>query len=295
MTPSPTPSLPTYLLLFPPPLRLSIALAARHASLSSTLLRFTRHLDSDSSPSEERDREARALEGARKVAKEAGEWLDGLLSYLDVRREELGDEERRSKKGIDEGVKYEVAHELVLYSLGLLKEKEEGGKLDYGPLERMLVVRTCRVLGVEIEVVWSVEKAVAQFLYFKMSEEEERVKNQGEGGKKVEGEGGWREAARVKMSEGAVRGNPMRWAAMGAGFVLGGVAIGLTGGESRARESGETQLMRGVGLAAPAIAHVLVGAFGMSVFGGAGGAVLIGTLFGLGGGESPPSLTFSCD
>ena len=45
------------------------------------------------------------------------------------------------------------------------------------------------------------------------------------------------------------------------------------------------------GLAAPALAPVLAGTFGIAAFGGASGAVLIGTLLGLGGGKFPIPLS----
>lgn len=41
------------------------------------------------------------------------------------------------------------------------------------------------------------------------------------------------------------------------------------------------------GLAAPALAPLLAGTLGLTFFGTAGGAVLIGTLLGLGGGAHP--------
>ncbi len=58
-----------------------------------------------------------------------------------------------------------------------------------------------------------------------------------------------------------------KWAAMGGGFIAGGLVIGLTGG-----------------LAAPLIAPALVGLTGVSFLATSGGIIMLGTLFGLGGG-----------
>ena len=58
-----------------------------------------------------------------------------------------------------------------------------------------------------------------------------------------------------------------KWAAMGGGFIAGGLVIGLTGG-----------------LAAPLIAPALVGLTGASFLATSGGIIMLGTLFGLGGG-----------
>ncbi|GAA6060319.1 hypothetical protein JCM10212_000416 [Sporobolomyces blumeae] len=136
-------------------------------------------------------------------------------------------------------------------------------RLTYTSLHRSLVVCAAEVLGISDRVVASVERAVAQFLYFQLQAQE-----QGEIEKKVEdGTLEWDEVAREYRQKQQKKGNALKWAATGAGFVLGGVAIGLTGG-----------------LAAPALAPVLAGTFGIAAFSGAGGAVLIGTLLGLGGG-----------
>ncbi|TNY17995.1 hypothetical protein DMC30DRAFT_80658 [Rhodotorula diobovata] len=143
--------------------------------------------------------------------------------------------------------------------------------LDYTALSRTLVVSTADVLGISSQVVSDVERAIAQFLYFQyqqQSDAEQRSRVEGKDrGAAREGEGkGWDEAAREYRDRAAKKGSALKWAATGAGIVLGGVAIGLTGG-----------------LAAPAIAAGL-GTFGITAFSGAGGAVLIGTLLGLGGG-----------
>ncbi|GAA6046661.1 hypothetical protein JCM3770_003102 [Rhodotorula araucariae] len=134
--------------------------------------------------------------------------------------------------------------------------------LNYTALSRSLVVSTAQVLGISAQVVADVERTIAQFLYFQLQQQSEADQK-----KAVEGRGGdtmtgWDEAAKEYREKAAKKGNTLKWAATGAGFVLGGVAIGLTGG-----------------LAAPAIAAGL-GTFGIATFSGAGGAVLIGGLAG---------------
>lgn len=74
-------------------------------------------------------------------------------------------------------------------------------------------------------------------------------------------------ASRHAIAREAGKGNWGKWAATGAGFVLGGVAIGLTGG-----------------LAAPVLVPALAGLTGAGFLATSGGVVLVGTLFGLGGG-----------
>ncbi|GAA6025164.1 hypothetical protein JCM11491_000714, partial [Sporobolomyces phaffii] len=135
--------------------------------------------------------------------------------------------------------------------------------LNYTSLSRSLVICAAEILAIPEKTVLDVERAIAQFLYFQL---------QAQGGEDKAAEGNameWDEAAQEYRQKQAKKGNALKWAATGAGFVLGGVAIGLTGG-----------------LAAPALAPVLAGTFGIAAFGGAGGAVLIGTLLGLGGDET---------
>ncbi|GAA5849538.1 hypothetical protein JCM9279_007263 [Rhodotorula babjevae] len=138
--------------------------------------------------------------------------------------------------------------------------------LNYTALSRALVVSTADVLGIASTVVADVERAISQALYFQFQQQSEADQRKVDGSGASGGGRGWDDAAREYRERAAKKGNALKWAATGAGVVLGGVAIGLTGG-----------------LAAPAIAAGL-GTFGVTAFSGAGGAVLIGTLLGLGGG-----------
>ncbi|GAA5865152.1 hypothetical protein JCM3774_002150 [Rhodotorula dairenensis] len=140
--------------------------------------------------------------------------------------------------------------------------------LNYTALSRSLVVRTLAVLWIPESVLSDIEHTIAQFLFFQLQERDHAAAGGAEAQVEAarEAQVGWDSAAKESRDRAAKKGNALKWAATGAGFVLGGVAIGLTGG-----------------FAAPAIAAGL-GTFGIATFSGAGGAVLIGTLLGLGGG-----------
>lgn len=158
--------------------------------------------------------------------------------------------------------------------------------LSYTALSRSLVVSAASVLGISSQVVLDVEHAIAQFLYFQLQQQDPKAieaattRKPGEGGKD------WDKAAQEYKEKAAKKGTAMKWAATGAGFVLGGVAIGLTGGALPSSVACPhcAYALSSVGLAAPALAPVLAGTLGIAAFSGAGGAVLIGTLLGLGGG-----------
>ncbi|GAA5979564.1 hypothetical protein JCM11641_007870 [Rhodosporidiobolus odoratus] len=229
--------------------------------------------------------------------------LDGLLSG-----EEKSAESEEDKRTAREKKEWDVVWELVLVSLGLVGAGQQSGEVDrekkaagmssaaakvgglfsksssssdsttaaskdtsgqppplnYTALSRSLVVCTAEILGIKEQVVSDVECSIAHFLYFQLQQSDIKAQQAAKDG----GEGKeWDEAAQEWKQKAASKGNFGKWAATGAGFVLGGVAIGLTGG-----------------LAAPALAPVLAGTFGIAAFSGAGGAVLIGTLLGLGGG-----------
>ncbi|GAA6030951.1 hypothetical protein JCM8097_008953 [Rhodosporidiobolus ruineniae] len=232
---------------------------------------------------------------------DSGMRLPDALDVAASEEEKTADE--AEKKKAREKREFDVVWELVLVSLGLVgagqqaaeperekKAQSVGAKvgglfkassdasssdssqpppLNYTALSRSLVVCTAEVLGIPPQTVSDVERSIAQFLYFELQQSDEATQSAavsaseaGAGGK-----GEWDEAAKEYKDKAARKGSALKWAATGAGFVLGGVAIGLTGG-----------------LAAPALAPVLAGTFGIAAFSGAGGAVLIGTLLGLGGG-----------
>ncbi|BGP34922.1 hypothetical protein JCM10296v2_006746 [Rhodotorula toruloides] len=227
--------------------------------------------------------------------------LDDVPAHVgeSVEKEKEGEEERRRRR---EKLEWEVVWELVLISLGLVgagqqaeepdQKKKSGGvnaaaakvgglfsnsspsskempakpddrgappPLNYTALSRSLVICTADIIGIPAQTVQDVEHTIAQFLYFQLQAANEEDKKAGE----KKGDVGWDEAAKEYREKAARKNSTLKWAATGAGFILGGVAIGLTGG-----------------LAAPALAPVLAGTFGIAAFSGAGGAVLIGGLAG---------------
>lgn len=102
--------------------------------------------------------------------------------------------------------------------------KEGPPPLNYTALSRSLVVCTAEILGIPEKTVLDVERAIAQFLYFQLQAQggEDKVKEAGS----IE----WDEAAHDYRAKQAKKGSALKWAATGAGFIAGGLAIGLTGG-----------------------------------------------------------------
>lgn len=273
----------------PQDVRFSLGLAASLASSSAGLHRFPKSLSaSDAEAEDVKDAQAElnqqqklAKELQRQVEDESAAWLTKVVEHLEIDRDSLPPHIKQSdidslKGSILPEHWFDLAFELVFVSLGLgvaekasqSKGSKSGSKtpplsdLTYTALDRSLSVRTLASLGVDHPdaVLAGGEKSIAQSLYFALQQSEQAA---GKDGKPS----AWAEEAEKQRAEKAGRGTALKWAATGAGFVLGGVAIGLTGG-----------------LAAPALVPLLAGGLGMSFFGGAGGAILIGTLLGLGGG-----------
>ncbi|ORY49736.1 hypothetical protein BCR35DRAFT_336077 [Leucosporidium creatinivorum] len=287
---TPTEALKSQVDTFSPHLKLLIAIAAKVATLHALAGRYTQKLslqdvdlegkDGEKEAQEELDTEqARVKNLMARTIQNSLRWLQIVCTHLEVDMGSLPDDpslDTSLKEGLEKEREFDIAFELVLVSLGLAardaKEQEvltkkEGKEktapvLDYTALERSLTMRAVGVLGIEEGVVESAEKAIAQFLYFEMKEKEKEKEEKG-----ISSKGEWDEATQAYKEENKNKNSALKWAATGAGFVLGGVAIGLTGG-----------------LAAPALAPLLAGTFGIAAFGGAGGAILIGTLLGLGGG-----------
>lgn len=194
--------------------------------------------------------------------------LDEVPAHVgeeEVKKQTKGEEERKRRR---EKLEWEVVWELVLVSLGLVgagqqaDEKKVGvvngaaakvgglfssssskrtpakaddkatpPPLNYTALSRSLVICTAHVLGISSQTVQDVEHTIAQFLYFQLqaaSEEEKRASEK-------KGEVEWDEAAKEYREKAARKNSTLKWAATGAGFILGGVAIGLTGGASAVR------------------------------------------------------------
>ncbi|KAH8924425.1 DUF726-domain-containing protein [Atractiella rhizophila] len=105
------------------------------------------------------------------------------------------------------------------------------------------------------------EQQVSQSLYFSMEEARKKEED-----KEAAGKTGWLNGVMEAKKKAEGKNKLLKWGMTGAGFIVGGVALGLTGG-----------------LAAPAVIPILSG-LGIGIFAGAGGVVGLGFLFGLAGG-----------
>ncbi|KAN0059769.1 hypothetical protein ACQY0O_008343 [Thecaphora frezii] len=156
----------------------------------------------------------------------------------------------------------------------------------YDARARAIIFVAVTAMGVSGAQVWLAEKVMAQTIYFIMSEGN-RASTSKDGKDLLQSlppgasfdprtgavVPGTERSAWMNEHSGSVvereksNVNWGKYVAMGAGFVGGGLIIGLTGG-----------------LAAPLIAPALVGLTGASFLATSGGIILLGTLFGLGGG-----------
>lgn len=105
--------------------------------------------------------------------------------------------------------------------------------LNYTALSRSLLVRTLTFLSIPESLLTDVEHTIAQFLFFQLQERNQTSSDSTAARQetdKARDRVGWDSAAKEYRERAAKKGNALKWAATGAGFVLGGVAIGLTGG-----------------------------------------------------------------
>lgn len=252
---SPTSTLRSHLDSFDSHLRLLICIAAKIATLHALAGRYTQKLSLDdtthssersetqSAEDELNEEQARVQHLAAVTTQNSIRWLQIVCTHFGVEMANLPDDpapDTGLQAGLEKGREFDVAYELVLLSLGLaardakeqevVTKKEKDDKepaLEYTALERSLTMKAVGILGLTEQNVEDAEKAIAQELYFEMKEKEKERR-----GKEGGGKGEWDEATKVYKEKGKGSGNTMKWAATGAGFVLGGVAIGLTGGAS---------------------------------------------------------------
>ncbi|CDU24456.1 uncharacterized protein SPSC_03957 [Sporisorium scitamineum] len=156
----------------------------------------------------------------------------------------------------------------------------------YDARARSLIFVAVTAMGISGRQVWMAEKVVAQTIFFIMSEgDKASASKNGKGIVEQLPAGASLDARTGSITQASQRSEYMnqhsgsvvqrerekvtwgKWAAMGGGFIAGGLVIGLTGG-----------------LAAPLIASALVGLTGVSFLATSGGIIMLGTLFGLGGG-----------
>lgn len=156
----------------------------------------------------------------------------------------------------------------------------------YDARARSLIFVAVTAMGISGQQVWMAEKVMAQTIFFIMSEgDKASASKNGKGLVEQLPAGASLDARTGSITQASQRSMYMnqqsgsvvqrerekvtwgKWAAMGGGFIAGGLVIGLTGG-----------------LAAPLIAPALVGLTGVSFLATSGGIIMLGTLFGLGGG-----------
>lgn len=189
---------------------------------------------------------------------------------------------KRAATELSEDKHLEILHDLLLLSLHLpppaktdqvdphqakaaaTKPAENAGV--YTPLSRYLLFATAAILNIPPKTVFDEEKIMSQELYFVLNETE---KADGKDSKSRQEADRMRDASQGAIADRDKKSTPWKWAATGAGFLVGGVALGITGG-----------------LAAPLVAPLLVSVTGgaLSFLATSGGAVLLGTMFGLTGG-----------
>ncbi|OAV89324.1 hypothetical protein PTTG_07422 [Puccinia triticina 1-1 BBBD Race 1] len=213
------------------------------------------------------------------------EWLKFVLESMKVdpaclpERPQESDLKELSKE-MPSSMHVEVIHDLVILSLSASHDSTRADgtsateNLSYSALDRQLIFQVAQGLGIEPTIVYGAEKLVAQELFF-ILQHTEQVSKEGVMDGEDDGEASTTpESKLTKTSKAAIRAAAgkkkwLRYLGAGAGVIVGGVAIGLTGG-----------------LAAPVLAPFLVGLSGgaLGFLATSGGAILIGTLFGLAGG-----------
>ena len=159
-----------------------------------------------------------------KQAKDA--WLSSLLSHLSIEPSKLSDELSSlslSEPALPHEEQQQITEELLLLALNILpiSSKATDNKPHYTAIRRSCLVYLLAALNIPLSLLINVEKATAQQLYFQMLEAE-REKN-----KKGSATSGKTSSA---LAAATAKAGSWKWAATGAGFLAGGLAIGITGG-----------------------------------------------------------------
>lgn len=210
-------------------------------------------------------------------------WLKFILDSFNLDYASLPSELRledlnKLSKDIPFSIHLEIVHDLVLLSLSSSHASHQDQSnqstknlvnqdLRYSALGRQLIFLVAESLGIDPTTVYGAEKLVAQELFFLMQQETEMASKENHDSSKEDAQ--LVNSSQSALDAAAVKKKWLRYLGAGAGVVVGGVAIGLTGG-----------------LAAPILAPFLVGISGgaLGFLATSGGAILIGTLFGLAGG-----------
>ncbi|MBW0488873.1 hypothetical protein O181_028588 [Austropuccinia psidii MF-1] len=200
-------------------------------------------------------------------------WLNEILEAFKIDKsfsnQNLSDQDGSlSNNSLPHSMHLEVLHDLILISLSstdsISKSKNDNlnhHSFNYSALHRHLIFLFAKSIEIPSCIVYQAEKLVAQQLFF-IAQNSNNVKPS-------EQESNLADSSQSALQQANLKNNSLRYLGTGAGFILGGLAIGLTGG-----------------LAAPLIGPALVGLSGgaLGFLATSGGTVLIGTLFGIAGG-----------
>jgi hypothetical protein len=204
------------------------------------------------------DLKRRVLKGASAVAstEAARSWLSRIEQQYGVTLDGSS-----MADAVPEDQHYEMVQSLILITLHLLPPPKDAAQPVYTAYERDLLRRTLVELSIPPKLLYSVEKALAQEFYFILEQNTKEPSSS---------ESTFKSGGAAALASSLAKGTTWKRVATGAGFVAGGALIGLTGG-----------------LAAPLIAPLLVTISGgtLAFLGTAGGSIVLGTLFGLGGGN----------
>lgn len=247
--------------------RQSIRYAAKLATTSIITIRFGKSTVSNnksaSSSSTITANDSSMLERLNCVKKESSDWLELIEQHFKSTSTGSSSDSRVDAASLSDQ-HFDIVQELLLLSLELLKvsasSKSKSKSLDYSALIRNLILLALESLNIDTLFLERAEKSLSQTLYFQLQQLSSSSSS----------------SPTSTLSSASASSHPptssssktFKYLTTGAGVILGGVALGITGG-----------------LAAPALIPLL-GGIGITGFSGAGGAVLLGTLFGVGGGES---------
>ncbi|KAL7310136.1 hypothetical protein PS15m_010931 [Mucor circinelloides] len=204
-------------------------------------------------------------------------WWNDVIKYLQVTQQELEGRYMTYQQAVDllSGEKRDIRIEVMVDLLALalhvtpnaMKEDAKKSKAKhvmlYDARSRRFLLELEHALNLYMGDLVSVEKSVAQQMYYGMLEQQEKQQEDGSPSMQQN-----MDLSARKAIEGAnKKKQAFRWIATGAGIIGGGAVIALTGG-----------------LAAPLLAPLLVGVTGATFFATAGGVALVTSLFGLTGG-----------
>lgn len=227
-------------------------------------------------------------------------WWNDVIKYLQVTQQELEGRYMTYQQAVDllSGEKRDIRIEVMVDLLALalhvtpnaMKEDAKKSKAKhvmlYDARSRRFLLELEHALNLYMGDLVSVEKSVAQQMYYGMLEQQEKQQEDGSPSMQQN-----MDLSARKAIEGAnKKKQAFRWIATGAGIIGGGAVIGKHNFWWRGEMSGSklciiynyTALTGG--LAAPLLAPLLVGVTGATFFATAGGVALVTSLFGLTGG-----------